>query len=254
MVGLIKKVKDGVLKMKKLIILFLLVFLSGCNAKYSMKINPDLTITEKVIIEERNENIYSYAPSVEGFIDNMITVNNKNFDLEEYQIEPFYEKQSSGVIVNYTYNNLDDFLEKTLLHNFFEEMTTEKNNDIITIKLFPLDKGASYLVEEDYSLSDPLFINAEVSMILSSPALKSNAMSINVEKKTYGWLYNKNNIQENLEITFKVDKKSLLKQTGFKKDFANKDFNFNLIIIGMVLFLTIIIILILLKGNKNNQI
>ncbi len=235
----------------------MIVFVSGCTAKYKLtietdnKFNENLNILEAVdtvtsILNKNNEG-EDYVAYVDEYIQNLGSEIEKNTILltpeesEYYNIDNYYEYDSK--ILNDNYNmsclaehfDFDTFLKLSILSKLSETKDITYDNDILSINI-------SKLRENYVSKLDSI----EIRIIPDYSVISNNAHSIEKEnnKSVYIWKYDKD---EPIDISIKMDTTMTASEQKEKKS------TLILIILVVVLIASGILILLNIK-NKSKKV
>lgn len=183
--------------MKKILFLAcLLLLLTGCTAKYDIKINEDLSV---------NESIYMYGD--EELFDTYYKTTRVNV-LKEL-LEPYedllkenkyqYEVNQDGYIYIFRkYDNIKECIDNSILFNdYFEKINYTKNGDKIKIETEGFHPNSTDDPERFYV--DDLTI----SITSSYKVTNNNATSINDDTNTYS--FNLKGDMDDFKVMFEMD-------------------------------------------------
>lgn len=217
--------------MKKILyLIFILVFITGCNAEYNIEIK-DNSVNEKLNISNVSSSKFDNIYIPVNYEDNDYTVYESKLDgIEYYNIN-----NNNNVTIDYKfkYNN---FQKSTLFNTCYE-------NAVFTIDSYELLVSTSneFLCYNDYEELD------KVKVIIKSnyKYLDSNADEIDGDK--YIWYINKEN-KNNKQILLRLDTtESSNKRTLFS---SNVMFIFFFLIIILVLIVILFFKIISIQRNK----
>lgn len=219
------------MRMKKIFLLFVMLFmLTGCTANYELSYYND-SLEEKLIIPSSNvetSNGYTLNALLEDYFNNMnLLVNYKiqsgDGDDNNY---PHYNKSFStisGLNLNYSYSEKEDFNNSSIVYSLFEKVNITDNY----IKAREIKN-----IFNNYELLD------EINIVFKTD---KNVTSNNADKivnDEYIWVINKNNYQNKI-INITYDNKKKINVFGEKE---NSILNYILIILGSVLALGVLIV------------
>lgn len=221
--------------MKKIILLVIFVFLCfGCEARYNITINEDLTVEESIVGLEDEAFYNKYNKSTKDRImDFVIATKEEYLNKNDFDKEKVIEEKLTGLRVSKKYNSIDEYFEKSIAYEqFYENFKHEIKGDIITINLDEkLDKNGN-------SLNRYVVDKGEVSLILPFKVVKHNADK--VENKTYIWSVNSSN-DKNINISFDISKK------------AGEHKLATYLIIATILFALVLVMLFVRNKRKNSN-
>lgn len=224
---------------KKLILIILCLFCFGCEAKYELTINEDLTVNEAITGLEDEDFYNNYYKSTKERVISFMTETK-----DEYLNELGYSKQIvnqgnlTGALFSHKFNSLEEYFEKSQAYSqFYEEINYEMENGIVDIKL------ENQLLKNEDSIERYDIDNCDISITLPFKVKSNNADSVDKKTNTYTW--NLNN-EKGKDIKIKFDTNRIYKY---------KDFNMApYLISGIVVFCGTIIFILYRKNKKNNKI
>ena len=220
--------------MKKVIILFTLVFLvTGCRVKYDLTINEDLTVNEETKMTGTSEFFDNYYKTTKkNVLKSMIEIyqdilidNNYQYNLQDDTI-PY-------VLVTRKYNSVNDYVSNSILFNgYFDEVKYSEKGNIKRIETIGF-----YDNEPD---NPDRFNVKELEIAIHCPFNVVRHNAIRVDEMTNTYYYELS--EENDKIIIEYD--------------INSKFNPNASLIKII-FISILVIaclcLVLLFLNKKNN-
>lgn len=232
--------------MKKLILLIIILFISGCSIQYDMTINENLSVDERVLLTEEkskflgvitqsdffNENdttsnIYYFLDS---FVDTIATNDDYLLYLEKSDMKLTDNESKMNLQYNMYYNDLYEYQDSEFMYKLLESFEVKENkNKEYELKM----SGVFYNYIDVYLKYDNIsFENDEVYFNINIPfkVLSSNA-DIQKEGK-YTWIINRNNTDRELNITF--DSKVLIKNVKITRILV---IIFSVIMLGAAVFI-----------------
>ena len=219
--------------MKKIFLLITILLLTGCNAKYQITINEDLTIVEEAELSGTESFYETYYKSTKSNVLNTIIDSYKDILNENGYIYELKEESEPFVKVRKEFKNIPLYIESTLLLNdYFDEIKYIEKDNIKRIETVGFNDNNS----EDPNRFD--IKNLEISIKCPFKVIESNA--IRIDKKNNIYYYD----------LFK-DNKIVLEYDTYSKYNPNEEMiRTALISLGVILgcWLTV---LILNKKNKN---
>ena len=227
--------------MKKIMILvFICLFCIGCEARYELNINEDLTVTENITGLETDTFYNQYYKSTkERVIDFMSDTKDEYLDEVGYSKEIVTEDKLTGAKFSKTFSTLEEFFEKSEAYTqFYEEWNYSIKNGVVTIRL------ENQLLRNEDSIERYVVENCNVSITLPFKVNKNNADSVNKSTNTYIW--NLNDIEgKDIYIKFDINKKA---------DYKESNYSTYLILGGLVIGIIIFIYIIYNKNKLNNEV
>lgn len=195
--------------MKKIVLFFLaIIFISGCKARYQLKINEDLTV-EETIVGLEDESFYNnyYNSKKSRVVDFVMSTKIDYLKSENYKIEKKYEDIMYGATVSKIFNSLDEYSEKSIAYKqFYNSLIINKDNGIVEISLNEkLPKNSQdnnrYFVDE-----------GEIELIIPFKVIEHNADKYDKDTKKYTWNVNSSNDKT---IYIKFDSKKKIKTSNY---------------------------------------
>ena len=187
-------------KIKVFILLIGLFILTGCSGNYNIKIDEDLSVTEKAEIYLANKP-YLYDRTLKVIKDN--NINKKNYSVTQ-------TSDSIKIVYKEKYESIEDYiLNSKLYKQLYDEIMYDKNNNELLIKTeskMKLDSTGVDSIVNDYNVS-LLQINIETPFRV----LSNNSDS--TYNNTYTWNLDSNINTKKIELDIKLEtKKQRIKQ------------------------------------------
>lgn len=219
--------------MRKIVLLVsILLLLTGCQTKYHLIINDNLTITEEAELGGTNEFFETYYKSTKkNVLKTQIDSYKDILDENSYKYE-LIEEENPYVKVQKKYENISNYIENTLLLNdYFDEIKYTEDGNIKKIETIGYNENNG---------EDPnRFDIKELEISIRCPFKVKNHNAKKVDKKTNTYYYD----------LFK-DKKIIFEYDISKKFNPNEDIYITLAI-GLIViagsWLTVFVI------NKKNK-
>lgn len=196
-------------RLKKLILVFIILFITGCNAEYNMTINDIKDIKESLDIIENNKELFdknteelSGSTLKEYLETNLKWPTPIYIDSETNPIEPtkidgvsYYNKKdistSTKLGINYSHNfNMDDYSNSNIMNTCYNYDYKIINN------VFTFKTTSEFRCFEKYPLLEKVTFNLNTKCHV----INNNADSI--EKNKYIWNITKENKKS---ISFSID-------------------------------------------------
>ena len=212
------------MKIRYLLIMFLIVVLSGCKAVYKLELK-DNVFKENIDINADNNSIKYFS-------------NNKFYAIMNGQsnfVEYNKKIKNNNVIFSHVYDGLD-FVNSTTLKTCFKAYNIIKEGDYYILST---SKGITCSTEEDAILLDSLDV-----VIKSNHKLKDTTAD-DVDGYQYTWHFTKNNYQDG-EIYLKLYKDKYV--FNYENEFTIK-----IIIIGVSVLTILITAFIIIRRVKKAQ-
>lgn len=232
--------------MKKLILLLIVLFVSGCSIQYDMTIEEDLSIGEKVLLTEdkskflsvitksdffdkndTNSNIYYFLDS---FIDSIVENDDYLLFLERKDMKLYDSENTMHLEYNKFYKNFSEYQYSEVLYNLVEgfEIKEDKNKKY-TLKI----NGIFYNYIDEYLNHDNIsFKNDEIYFNINVPFKVINSNADIKENGKYTWIINRDNKDREINLSF--DSKILVKNEKINKILLTIFF---IVIFGALIFI-----------------
>lgn len=243
-------------KLKKLLLLFLLILLTGCEAEYNIEINNNINLKETINIIEKDETKFNeksdilYKLTPKEYLETNLKWPTQVYQNDEVNpYEPikldntkYYTKTDISnynmLGISYSYNHNQNRYNNTDIINKCYNIKYSKNNDNVSFETI-----GEFKCFDEYKLLDKVIINLNTTCKVN----KENADK--KDKNKYIWYITKENYKDK-KIKFQVGCTN-------KKDTMNNIDGTSLIIVFVVMYLLLIgtiIAIIKMLQLKNNKI
>lgn len=235
--------------MRKLIILFALLLLTGCDVKYNLVINNKQEVNEKIYVYIDEAMINQSNMSIDEYLDYYSNLYLENEGYKNFKITTKKNDTSGYFIVKNNYNDLNEYINSYSFKNMFNTATIETIGKYTTFKT----SVNSYLenLKNDELVNDNMMnYNYTIKIKFYNEIVNHNADKVDEKNNVYTWYVNKDTTKEYIE--FKIGPKVRYDVMIF--DYIQN----NYLIIGVVslIFISVIIfgLYIVVKAKKNNEI
>ena len=216
--------------MKKISILLALFLITGCTAKYELKIYDD-SIEESIKLTVDSEH-YEYISSFENII-----TNNESTSTNIYEYN-FDEK--TGLLDYYYKYNFDSFENSTALSSCFSTYSVISESDYYLIQTGSGFRCLPYQYS-DYDYFD--YDELAIQITTNHKVINDNADE--VKNNTYYWYINEEN-KDTKVISFKISRDEKIVNPYYSMEFI-------IFIAGITTIGGIITLVIFIKNKKNNK-
>ncbi len=221
--------------MKKILILIMfVVILTGCQVKYNVVINEDLTINEDAKLTGTEDFFNNYYKTTKtNVLKSMLEIYQDILDEDSYSYE-IVEETVPYVHVTKKYNNVNEYINNSKLFNeYFDEIKYSEDGNIRKIETIGINENDPDNPER-FNIKE-----LEISITTPFKVVNHNAKSVN--KKTNTYYYELNEKNDKILLEYNISKK----------------FNPNSDIIIMIIVCVLIIIVswtvvVILNKKKNN--
>lgn len=214
-------------KLKLLVVMILIIFVSGCTVNYNIVIDEDLSIKETAILEESVsyfEENYTYYDSKE-IVDSLW-----NLYIGDYEAANYSYTQTSnhtGVNVTASYQNLEDYKNRTTIYyQLFQNVDYNIEGDVVTIK------ATDYYPYNDQDPNRFAIDKATITITVPFEVIETNAD----KKNNNVYIWNVDKYDEEKEIIIQFNKSKLLSQKENKNIYYFLTFGIIVAIICTIIF------------------
>lgn len=244
---------------KKFLILFVVLFLTGCSATYDVIVEEN-NISESLKISNYDSSSWNYKIgniTYEEMIDSIYNspipvlyytpgIFENDFELNGYD---YYSKKivstsdNYGISLNFRFN-FNDYKNSTIINNTVKKIDITKDNNKTIINAYINNN-----IFENYNLLDKITINVTIPYNVTY----NNADSIS--NNVYTWFIEKNNANtKSISVTY-ITKEEELIINDKEEEKEKMPFKLILMIILLVLLVGFMISLIFVyKFKKNNDV
>ena len=228
-------------KYKLIVIIFILILFTGCNANYSVNIRSDGKVEEKLTMSFDTNLIE--ADDKNKFILDQIKNRRDNNMLVDYSIKKDIKSNKSTITAKRIYKSLSDYIEKSE----FLPILFEKTSYIDDYGIKGLQTTGEFYYDNifDMSVSDePTFDNIDIKVHSQFKLLENNASSIDSDN-TMHWNINSENKIFSLNFKYNNSKRYDISIKDYLKE------NYMSIIVLVILIVSVgIFIRFVIKQNK----
>lgn len=217
------------MKKKILFIIFVIMLCAGCKANYSLVINEDGTVEERVALNETAEFYDRYSKSSPGRVIGFIlepysdTLNEKG-----YSVENSITNEESGVVIKKKHNTIDDYVKDNVFSKqYSDKIDFKRDGKKVSLSI----KG--YLSASDQDQSKIPVHNGYIVIQVPFKVVENNADK--VDGDTYIWDFTNNNGKER-EIKIVYDSSKLAKSTDYKMVFIFLGIILGILVIGFIVY------------------
>lgn len=240
-------------KIKRVMLLFIIVLLTGCEAEYNIEINNNLTLkeninvveTDKELFDKKNSQLYNRTPK--EYLETNLKWPTPVYNSGE--VNP-YEPVKLDNTYYYTKSNISNYkqlgLRYSFNHNQNKYKETELLNKCYNINVLKKDDTISLETTSSFKCFDEYKLLDKVTINLKTTCKVNIENSDKKENNKYTWYIKKENIDK--KIKFEIECKN-----NSKKDINSNNIVMILITCYLSLVLLIIVIAKLLQ-EKNNRI
>lgn len=229
-------------KIKILLTLLVIFFMTGCSVEYNLNINEDSSVNEEVIASEKTDRLEQRTKlkgdQATNYLFNMFTRPN-----EDIKFTTNVKNYNTYGIARTVHNNINEYSSK-FSSDVFDNIEIINNDDLVTIianQKESLSKGSSSSL-----LYDDIVINITVPFIVED----HNADKVLGNK--YTWNIKSNEELKSIKISYKD--KEFSNRANIKINNKNYSFKYEYIIIGVIVLIVVLIIISVFRNSKKNNV
>ena len=204
--------------MKKTLLLFIILLLTGCRAQYNLKLNFNGTVIEdgSVYINTNLLGKEGYSNDAKEFLDEIASQNNfSNYISKKKIIESDYV----GYSFSHKYKDIKFYSNNSpVVRTLFGGLSVKTIDHYTILKTYGRNKMSDY---HNLKKDTPTIVeNISVSITLPYRVVKHNATRVDTTSNTYTWVFNGNTCYDiDLEYRdnelYSMDLLNLLKFVGW---------------------------------------
>ena len=185
--------------MKKLVILFLILFVtSGCTIDYEIYYKNKKNVQEKVSIGVEQNVINDYSNSAEDYFYEIFNGWKQSYDLKKYKYDVKTKARYSYINLIKNHDSIKELLENEILDQIFstKDVYEKDNNIMVTLSdyVYATAQSEMYLESND---SDMFTLSIKFK---SNYKVECNADEKNNFTGTYIWHFDKNSLDKKINI------------------------------------------------------
>lgn len=222
-------------RIKMMLCMLLVLFLSGCTGEYNLIINDNNSITEDISFREEISIIETYS-TVNSFLNSEYNLIKKDGRYNNYDINTNVKDEYAYGNGKKEYKNFNNFKKNSIIvTEMFKDILLTRNDNIVEINLVPKETFKYFEESTQYSA---LLEKVVFKVTLPYKVIEGNYDE--VENNTYIWNITKDDLRK---INIKYQEELIILE-------KNKE---GLIIIGSILVLLLIITFVIFVKNKRNN-
>ena len=226
------------------LILFLVIMISGCSVDYSLKINKDLSINEKITASENTDRMKSRTNlDVNQSVRYLYNIY-KREDMNDDSYSIISKDSNTAVTVNNSYKSIKEYSDK-FDNDIFKQKNNYKDKKNVVIELDQTD-----LID---SKSTNRYVYDKINITIEVPFEVKESNADSVKGNRYTWYVSKDT-KELKKIYIKFDGERVKNTVSFKF-FSNNSVSvgYGYIVIGVIGLAIIIALLVINYNNKKNN-
>lgn len=247
------------MKKRIFIYVFILLFLCGCDVKYNVTLNENLSIEESATVTE-TEDYFSENLSKDEKIKLIYSPYEEKVLAANYYVIDYRKDEDSGKYLSNSFSNITDFINQSIFYkHYWAELKYVENDNLITIQT-----TSDFIVTTEYSYNRSYVDNCEITFTLPYKVTASTADSCEISNNNYicKWLISGDTEDKSFSLTFdKQVKVSEIPNNNSNNNNGNNGsiidadsalFNI-LIIVGLILLIVGLIVIIALIVNYKEK-
>lgn len=228
-------------RIKKILLLFLIIMLSGCSVEYNLTINEDSSVNEKVIAKEVTNRMKANTGLSSSQSVNYLY---KMFDRPGLKTNLSSKKEGKLTVATVTgsHKSLNKYI-KNFKSDVFEEANIERDGDIVTLS-FDQSKVLS-------SSSSRGLIYNDITVMITVPFKVLDHNADRYSRDTYCWDIKSDEDLRKIKIQY--DESNLINKKIVKVGKFKFDIKYSFVAIAVIVLIVISIIVIVYYNNKKNN-
>ena len=234
--------------MKKIcILIFMMIFITGCTIKCDLRIDTNLKVRERLTITENNKVLGIYNDNLKIIPEQRISEYENIEGFKQFKLkEELFGSDYTGGVVEAKYNSLDEFKKSGSFTSLFSSLSVSEASNVTSVVIS--DLNYSFFESE----GEPIDINdIELNIRFHNKVANSNAKSYDEKTNTYTWLISPNN--ETTSISFDIDKNNK-RWDIIMEDFFNDNLVSIIVVSILIIIASIITIRFYVKNKNANKI
>lgn len=229
--------------LRKLLLILLVVFLSGCTVKYDLVINSDSSVNEKVIASENTTTLKkNTGMNREQAVQYMYELFGR--DGLKTRITTIEENGNTKSTVTGYHDSIDEYTNN-FLSDIFVTSGVKRNGSRVTLLFSQIKKI------DPNEMNRLVYDEIDVSITLPFKVIEENSDTRN--GNTYHWKIKKNQDLRQIKIVY--DEEKIKNRVNIKLFDTSFDIRYEFIAIGIIgLVIIIITIVVLINNKKNNKV
>lgn len=198
--------------MKKIcLLIFMIIFLTGCTLNYDIKIYDDESVSEIFSLEINNNLFGTDKSEIKTKIEKEIEDYKKNDLFRNYIFSYKIEQQVTKVFIEKDYLSLASFYDSYFVKRIFTKSNYVKNKNITKFNFRDYDDTIFYGYrtesEGELVLTDEDIQKFTLNLYFEKKILEHNSIDFNEKKNKYSWTYNPNQEYPEIEIVYTDEKR-----------------------------------------------
>lgn len=228
-------------RIKKILLLFLIILLSGCSVEYNLTINEDNSVNEKVVAKEitnrMNTNTGATGKQAVNYLYEMFDRAGLKTNLSTKTDDNITTATVTG-----THATFDDYISN-FTSDIFESANVKRDGNITTLTF----DQTKYILSD--STRGLIYDDITVNITVPYKVLDNNADTY--KGNTYTWEIRKD--AELRQIMIKYDESNLKNSKEFKFGKIKFNVRYSFIAIGVIILIAGAITMFVYYNNKRNN-
>lgn len=187
--------------MKKILMLFFILFFTGCTAQYKISVDYKNSFQESVEIILENSKILDQYKSIDDFLRNVIDPYKNSNDFYRYSFHYIKGKNTTSIRITSPKQNKNQMESSPLLGNIFEETLITGDKDINIFRTV-----GDYYYDRIYSETGD-GPEIRIHMHFQNVVEEQNADLIDSKNNNYTWILNGDSDTRNIYVRYSNKRK-----------------------------------------------
>lgn len=189
------------MKRKIIVSLLVLLILCGCDVKYNVIINENLSIDESAIATE-NESFFSENLSKDEGIKLIYSPYEAAVKNANYYVIDYRKNENSGKYLSQNFANINSFVNNSIFYKrYWPVLNYVEKNNLITIQT-----TGNFILSGEYSYENPYIDNCEIIFTVPYKVTDSTADSCKISDNKYVCQWNIDGKAQDKSFSLTFDK------------------------------------------------
>ena len=173
--------------MKKILylfgILFIMMLLTGCSAKADITVNVDGSVNENINVSDNNKNIKYGDKTIRETLNLYLNQYDTQLSVGKYETDINIGNENSSVDVYRKYDDICDFINKTLFSNYIYEGMTCNEDEYY----FEVQSNGNFIKKRESD--EPWLMPDDIKLTITLPVAATEQNADETDGNTYIWNY-----------------------------------------------------------------
>lgn len=188
---------------KSLVMVFFIFMICGCDIKYDIRINQDMSVDDKINVVFPTAYAEFYFQEPKEYVNNIYKAKSEEFGISGYSVKSEIGDDESTAYLNSSSASIESYINNSPLKMLYENINVSKENGDIKIKMTKMNDVFSTIVNYD-----AMFVLEDFDVVFTSDYLieDANCDSKNLVTGEYVWSFKKGTLGKTIEFTLTDNK------------------------------------------------